>query len=291
MDPFIETAPAKINLTLSVIGRQPDGFHDLESLVVFTPDICDRLSFQPTDTPLELKVNGPFATATPTDDSNLVLQAIKQLSAHSGKTPKGRLTLEKNLPVEAGIGGGSSDAAAGLRLFSRFCDIKDEDLLMRIAGRLGSDIPVCLRAAPGFMRGRGERITPLSGHAEIPVILVNPLIPLSTAGVFGCFDAVFSPEINGTPAPFQTLEDFYTWLEQHDNDLTCAATALCPEITDILSQLHLIQGCKLARMSGSGATCLGLFDTPLTAKHAAQEIKAAHPDWWVQHGHIKAPCL
>jgi len=291
MDHFAETAPAKINLSLSVTGKRPDGFHDLESLVVFAPDICDRLYYLPGNQPLELTVSGPFAAATPTDHSNLVMQAVDQLTARYGTQPKGHLKLEKHLPVEAGLGGGSSDAAACLRLFSRYYNIKDEDSLIDIAARLGSDIPACIGAVPACIRGRGENISPLTGRLEIPVVLVNPLIPLSTARIFGHFDDALLPASNQAPQGFATPSYFYDWLDRFGNDLTRAATDLCPEIKDILKHMHDSKQCRLARMSGSGATCFGLFETPAAAEYAAQDIKAAQPDWWVQHGYIQAPCL
>lgn len=281
---YTEPAPAKINLFLHLTGKRSDGYHDLDSLVVFAPDICDYLHYIPGNAPLDFKVTGPFAADTPSDNRNLVIQALTRLAPLMNAPLTGKLTLEKNLPVGAGIGGGSSDAAAAIRLFARLYNIQDQGALMDVAARLGSDIPACLQAAAGFIIGRGENISPSPRQLQCPVVLVNPMIPLGTAAVFQAHKTGFhSPLSDGRP-PQSSLRDFYNWLQGLDNSLTDAAISLCPEIRDVLNALEDLKDCRLTRMSGSGATCFALFDQPESAKNAAARLKKQHPDWWVQYG-------
>lgn len=280
-------APAKINLWLHVTGRRPDGYRELDSLVAFA-DIGDRLTAAPA-AGLSLSVTGPFADALADGTDNLVLKAARALAEHCGVPPNAALHLEKTLPVAAGIGGGSADAAAALRLCARLwqADI-GADGLARLALGLGADVPACLAGRTVRMRGIGERLAPLDpAPAAVPAVLVNPGVPVSTGRVFDALAESFSPpardrggELAARAAP-------------NRNDLEAPAIALAPEIAQVLAALRAAPGLRLARMSGSGATCFGLFGGEAEAAAAARAIAAAHPSWWVAAcrigGRVTAP--
>ena len=272
-------APAKINLWLHVTGRRTDGYHELDSLVAFA-DIGDRLTGAPADT-LSLTVSGPFAGALETGGGNLVLRAARALAARCGVPAGAALHLEKNLPVAAGIGGGSADAAAALRLCARLwrAEIGGEDLA-RLALGLGADIPVCLAGRTARMTGIGETLTPLMPPPPAaPAVLVNPGAAVPTGAVFGALAGRFSP-----PAGLRDGDrdsDLVARAEPNRNDLETPAIVRVPEIADVLAALRAAAGLRLARMSGSGATCFGLFGSEGEAAAAARAIAAAHPAWWV----------
>ncbi len=277
-----EHAPGKINLTLEVCGRRSDGYHELASLIVFAR-LSDRLRFFPGE-PLGLGLRGSFAASLGTAQ-NLVLVAAEALRARIEGLRLGRFELDKRLPVAAGIGGGSSDAAAALRLLAcaNALDAADPRLL-DAALATGADVPVCLAARACLVSGIGGQLSQPLGLPALPAVLVNPAVPLATKDVFAQFDARPNPsarpplraaEIPGDRARLLAL------LDDRKNALEDAAIALEPVIADVLAELRAIETCELARMSGSGATCFGLFKTARAALAAARHLRAAHPRWWV----------
>ena len=274
-------APAKINLALHVTGRRADGYHLLESLVVFS-NYGDRLRAEPAEADA-FYVTGPFATALPSDESNLVLRARDLLRRHLGKAAEQPVTLrlEKNLPVASGIGGGSSDAAAALGLLARFWGIElDREELKAFGLRLGADVPMCLAARPLLARGIGDVLKPLEAFPPLPLLLVNPGLPLSTPAVFAALmrrDNPPLPPLNSTSG----MEEMVDWLRGARNDLEAPALSLAPEIGGVLSLLRA-EGALIARMSGSGATCFGIFETAGAAKRAEESIAARQPAWFVR---------
>lgn len=274
----LEAAPAKLNLYLHVVGKRADGYHRLDSLVVFTAT-GDTLRVEPADT-LSLSIDGPFAAGLSAGDDNLVMKAARALG-----TGGARLTLTKNLPVASGIGGGSADAAAALRLLRRHwrLDISDAQL-HAIAAALGADVPVCLRAQPAFLGGIGEELTPAPPLPPVGIVLVNPGLPLPTPTVFAARSGPFSPAARFSEAP-RDAASLAALLAERRNDLEAPAIALVPAIATVLAALRATPGCRLARLSGSGATCFGLYDTPETASHAAAAL-ARGPHWWVSATHL-----
>ena len=277
-----QTAWAKVNLTLHILGRRPDGYHELESLVVFA-GIGDRLTFAPADD-LTLALEGPFAQdlgdSLAGAPDNLILRAAADLRAAHNVTAGAAITLTKNLPVAAGIGGGSADAAAALRglaeLWGRPQAPRD---LLPLAAPLGADVPVCLSSRPQFMTGIGEILRPLENLPPAALLLVNPRIGLSTAAVFAARNGAFTPR-QDLPAGWPDLDAFAAWLKAQGNDLEAPARALQPLVGAVLDAIAAQPGCRLARMSGSGATCFGLFADLAEAEAAATALQAAQPGWW-----------
>lgn len=274
-----ETAPAKINLTLRVLGRRADGYHELESLVAFA-DLADRLALEPGDT-LTLDVAGPFAAASGDVSDNLVLKAVNALRDRIGGVKAGRFRLEKNIPVAAGVGGGSADAAAALRLLALTNDLSlDDERLVSAARAVGADVPVCLASKARIMRGAGEQLSPAINLPRLPAVLVNPGVAVATRDVFSKLIIPHQGEpLREPPFSFSGTVAFLRW---HGNDLTDAAIACAPVITDVLTELQDLPGQLLARMSGSGATCFALFSSPAEASVAAQTLQARHANWWVK---------
>jgi len=278
-----ELARAKINLSLRVLGRRPDGYHELESLVVFA-DAADRLSIEPART-LSLSLSGPFAGQLETGPENLVLRAARALQDYAGIGCGASIALEKNLPVASGIGGGSSDAAGTLRALCKLWHLQiTQSDLAQLALGLGADVPVCLSQTPALMRGVGEKIVAVENLPPLPMLLVNPGVAVSTAEIFRLLNA--SPMKNeATPtasAPgFSGMENLVQWLERNLNDLEKPAIALAPSIAEALQALRALAGCLHARMSGSGATCFGLFLDAGKAREAAGALRQSHPGWWV----------
>ncbi|MGE0501612.1 MAG: 4-(cytidine 5'-diphospho)-2-C-methyl-D-erythritol kinase [Rhizobiaceae bacterium] len=275
-----EPAPAKINLALHVTGRRPDGLHLLETLVVFAR-FGDRLEASLSDAD-GLRVAGRYAPDVPDDDTNLVLKARDGLrNAFPGRDlPSVAITLEKNLPVSSGVGGGSSDAAASLRALDAIWQLNvSERALGELAVSLGADVPMCLAARPLIARGIGESLEPLGRFPVLPLVLVNPGIAVSTATVFAALESHDGAPLPPLPSRFD-VHTLGTWLEMSRNDLEPAARAIAPAIDGALSALRHA-GARLARMSGSGATCFGLFETGNVAKRAAIAIRTRHPDWFV----------
>lgn len=256
-------APAKINLSLHVTGQRADGYHLLDSLVVFA-DVADRLWFE-EGPQMRITVTGPFAQGVPSDTRNLIWQAAEL----AGWT--GHIRLEKNLPHGAGIGGGSSDAAAVLRMFGGA-----ERALM-----LGADVPVCLDMTPQRMRGIGEMLEPLTPLPELEIVLVNSGTVLPTGPVFAGLQSKQNAPMPDNLPDFETAEELCHWLQAQRNDLEPPAREIAPEISQVLEALD---SALLARMSGSGATCFGLYQSG-AAKHAAEIVKA-NPNWWVASGKV-----
>ncbi len=286
--PLITSAPAKVNLTLHILGRRADGLHELESLVVFA-QVADELSLEPGQ-PLALDVKGPLRVACGTPADNLVLKAAQALAARIPKLRLGHFVLFKRIPVAAGLGGGSADAAAALRLLAKANELALDDARLRqAAGEIGADVPVCLDPRSRVMRGGGEV---LSGPLELPplaAVLVNPSVALATKDVFGAFDANRSKAKssvplkaalgNNIPAERDALLEY---LAQETNNLEASAILLQPAIGKVLAALRALPQCRLARMSGSGATCFALCDSAAAAKAAAGSLRAKHPKWWIK---------
>jgi 4-diphosphocytidyl-2-C-methyl-D-erythritol kinase len=277
-----ELAPAKVNLTLRVIGRRPDGYHDIESLVVFAA-LGDSLTFTPGPT-LVLDVRGPTATAAGAIGDNLVLKAANALAAGKDDLRLGRFVLSKRLPAAAGVGGGSSDAAAALRLLARANHIGfDDPALMAAARATGADVPVCLDPRPRIMRGIGDVLSPPLDLPRLPAVLVNPRIAVPTKDVFAKLAAPPSADGMSITAPaLSGVDDLMRYLAAERNDLEAPAISLQPVIAGVLASLGALRGCRLARMSGSGATCFALFETSRAAVAAAHTLRSEHPDWWVR---------
>ncbi|HJN22802.1 MAG TPA: 4-(cytidine 5'-diphospho)-2-C-methyl-D-erythritol kinase [Rhodospirillales bacterium] len=273
-------APAKINLYLHVVGKRSDGYHFLDSLVVFA-GLQDLISAAPAKD-LSLAIDGPFSAGLPKANDNLVLKTARQLTKAMDVRKGAAIRLTKRLPVAAGMGGGSADAAAALKILARLWNLNPaNDALMGLAARLGVDVPVCLNGQAAFVGGIGEKITAAPPLPPAWLVLVNPGVALSTPEVFGHCNGDFSKEARFTDA-VSTAEDLAAVLQTRGNDLTEAATALEPVIGDVLEALNASQGALLARMTGSGSTCFGLFADPDTATRAATALTQNHPGWWVK---------
>ena len=280
MPALVEYAPAKVNLTLRVGGRREDGFHDIESLVVFA-QARDRVSLA-TGEPLSLSLRGPAAAAAGAVDDNLVLKAVHALDTEIQELALGHFELIKELPAAAGLGGGSADAAAALRLLARANNLAlDDQRLLAAARATGADVPVCLHSRPCVMRGTGDILSEPVQLPSLHAVLVHPGVPVWTKDVFATFDAMVEsrPLSPSTDIP-QSLEGLLAYLQTRGNDLEVAAIALQPVIARALLTLRELPGCSLARMSGSGAACFGLLDSG-SAASAARAVKAKHPKWWV----------
>ena len=276
-------APAKINLFLHVGEKRADGYHDICSLAAFA-DVGDHIGAVRADD-FSLSISGRFATGLSNGDDNLVLRAARALqdfAKQTGRRPSGaHVELDKGLPLASGMGGGSSDAAATLKLLSRLWDLKaTEQDLDAVARDLGADVPVCLRGSATLMQGVGEQLTPWPTLPQLPAVLVNPSISVATADVFRRLK-----ERSGAGAPkltpLKTQREAATWLERQCNDLEATAISIAPVIREALSQLAATPRCLLSRMSGSGATCFGLFEHEADATAASASLAARYPHWWV----------
>jgi 4-diphosphocytidyl-2-C-methyl-D-erythritol kinase len=293
-----DVAPAKVNLSLAVPGRFADGYHAVDSVVVFAHplpahplpertagfyDAADVLMVDP-DKPVSLSITGADTETLPADDDNLVLQAVRAFSDAYPDSRLGAFALQKNLPVAAGIGGGSSDAAAALRLLASLNNLTDLHRLRMIAKPLGADVPVCIGARAQHMAGIGEVLVPLPGFPSLAAVLVNPRIGVSTASVFHALGLEKGTMRRDDIAPevpeLRFLDDVLGYCEAHGNDMQAAAMALCPIIGKCISAVN-DTGAALARMSGSGATVFGLYRSVAEAEAAAERLVKAHPDWWV----------
>jgi 4-diphosphocytidyl-2-C-methyl-D-erythritol kinase len=280
---LLETAPAKINLTLRVLGRRADGYHQLESLVAFA-DVADTLTLQP-DAEDGLEVTGPFAGSSGPAAENLVLKALVAARKHIAGLNAGHFLLEKKIPVAAGLGGGSADAAAALRLVARTNGLGvDDPRLMAVALAIGADVPVCFGSRARIMRGVGELLSEPIELPVLPAVLVNPRVPLVTRDVFGKLAVARSgSDLADVPREFDALIEF---LKEHGNDLTPAANACAPVVGEMLGALHALPSVRLARMSGSGPTCFAVFGSQREAATAAQKLKDYRKDWWIQSATI-----
>jgi 4-diphosphocytidyl-2-C-methyl-D-erythritol kinase len=282
---------AKVNLTLRVVGRRADGYHELESVVAFA-DCADRLTLEP-GAKLSLTTTGPLAEACGETADNLVLKAARLLSESVPDLKVGAFTLDKVLPVAAGIGGGSADAAAALRLLARLNGIAPDDArLLDVALETGADVPVCLRSHACDMTGVGEGLLPLD-VPKLPSVLVNPRVPVATKDVFaalglrngellvGATDVIESP---AWPDGGASIDDWIEALAIVPNDLEAPAKRIQPAIGEVLSALGRADGVLLSRMSGSGATCFAIFADAAKAQAAAEQLRRDHPVWWVHAG-------
>ncbi|MEE8275777.1 MAG: 4-(cytidine 5'-diphospho)-2-C-methyl-D-erythritol kinase [Alphaproteobacteria bacterium] len=273
--PITLAARGKLNLYLHVTGRRADGLHNLDSLVAFA-ELADTLTVRPAKE-LSLAVDGPFAAALGPVEDNLVLRAARAL-ATAGRVPAAaEIRLGKRLPVAAGLGGGSADAAAALKALARLWRIDGVDIAGLAAG-LGADVPACLAGVPAFIAGAGEEVSPAPALPPAGVLLVNPGVALATPEVFAARRGAYSAADRFAAAP-QSVGDLAAVLRDRRNDLTQAAVQLCPQVAEVLETLAAAPGCRLARMSGSGATCFGLFDDRRAAAGAAPAL--ARPGWWL----------
>lgn len=274
-------APAKINLYLHVTGRREDGYHFLDSLVTFA-SVGDRLRLEEADR-FSFAMEGPMAAGLSGEDGekNLVTRAARALGEALGKELKFRLVLTKNLPVASGIGGGSTDAAAALRLLASFWGISLADpRLFSIAAGLGQDVPCCVAAQTCYFRGIGDITDPGPLLPPTNIVLVNPNKAVPTPAVFKARSGSFS----SSAPPMDSLADARALAEalsQRENNLTEAAVSICPKIETVLEALSSSKECLLSRMSGSGATCFGLFPDRAAARAAAAALYESYPEWWV----------
>lgn len=274
-------APAKVNLYLRVTGRRADGFHLLDSLAVFA-GVGDRVSALRSRR-LILALDGPEAGELAAEADNLVLRAARALAAAAGCPSGAMLRLEKRLPVASGIGGGSADAAAALRVLAGLWGVQAD--LGAIAATLGADVPVCVAGRPARMQGVGEVLSPVPTLPHCGFLLANPRLPLATPAVFRARSGGFS-EPASFPAGWADAEALAEWLRPLGNDLQAAAISLCPEVAEVLAAISTQSACLLARMSGSGATCFGLFPSPAEAEAAAAALPAG---WWRWGGGLGVP--
>jgi 4-diphosphocytidyl-2-C-methyl-D-erythritol kinase len=291
MPALIEEGRAKVNLSLRVVGRRADGYHDLESVVAFA-DCADRLTLEPGGA-LKLATAGPLAAACGDMADNLVFKAAKLLADAVPNLKLGAFALDKVLPVAAGIGGGSADAAAALRLLARLNNLSlDDPRLQKVALATGADVPVCLRSRACDMTGVGEQLLPLA-LPSMPCVMVNPRVPVATKDVFqalglrngellvGATSVLSAP---AWPEEGASIADWVDVLEAVANDLEAPAMRIEPVIGDVLEALRASAGVQLARMSGSGATCFAIFGAPAETHAAAEKIRRDHPGWWVHAG-------
>jgi 4-diphosphocytidyl-2-C-methyl-D-erythritol kinase len=276
-------APAKINLCLHVGAMRPDGYHDLQSAVVFV-EAGDELTLEAADE-LSFALEGPFAASLTGETDNLVLKAARRLAEHERIPPRARIVLTKNLPVASGIGGGSADAAAVLRGLAALW--RKADATLELAADIGSDVPVCLGSRPAWIEGRGERVAPLGDIPPFDLVLVNPGIAVSTAEVFRRLERRSGVE-SVKPGALNSFHDVRDYLSATNNDLEAPALALAPQIGEVLATLRS-HDALFARMSGSGATCFGLFENARVALTATRAIANAQPAWWVTATRIAGP--
>ncbi|MEJ0018940.1 MAG: 4-(cytidine 5'-diphospho)-2-C-methyl-D-erythritol kinase [Acetobacteraceae bacterium] len=281
-DGLAEAAPAKVNLYLHITGRRDDGYHLLDSLAVFA-GAADRVTAAAA-ADLTLRIGGPFAAGLDTETDNLVLRAARALAAETGVKAGAALVLDKHLPVASGIGGGSADAAATLRLLSRLW--RRPAATAALAVRLGADVPVCLMSVPMRMGGIGEHLSPAPALPDCGILLVNPGVAVATADVFRARSGGWS-----MPAPlpvgWTSVAAMAADLAALRNDLEPAARSLRPVIGEVVAAIAGRAGCRLARMSGSGATCFGLFDDAAAAQRAAVDLR--RPGWWCWGGPLAQP--
>ncbi len=287
--PLVELARAKVNLSLHVLGRRADGFHDLDSLVAFAR--CgDTLRFTPGGQGFTLRVTGREAKAAGPVADNLVLRAAGHLNATLPQPVWGAFHLIKRLPVAAGLGGGSADAAAALRLLARVAGLTPDDCrLIAAAEACGADVPVCLDSKARVMAGKGHDLGPVLALPSLPCLIVNPRKPMATPPVFKALGlapgATFRDRLPDLPSLSGTLvqrrERLIEALHDQRNDLSPPALTLEPDLADVQAQLAALPGCRLARMSGSGASFYALFDTRAHSLAAARALRAAQPHWWV----------
>jgi 4-diphosphocytidyl-2-C-methyl-D-erythritol kinase len=292
MPALIEDGRAKVNLTLRVVGRRVDGYHDLESVVAFA-DCADRLTLVPGSS-LGLKTIGPLALACGEMSDNLVFKAAQLLAERVPDLRLGEFTLDKSLPVAAGIGGGSADAAAALRLLAQLNGLAlDDERLIEVAELTGADVPVCLASRACVMTGVGETLEALS-LPNMPCVMVNPCVPVATRDVFNALGLRNGELLVGAtdvllqdvswPEAGASVGEWISAFEEVGNDLEAPALKIQPVIGEVLAALSASDGARLTRMSGSGATCFAIFETTAEAQAAAEKIRSVQPGWWVHAG-------
>jgi 4-diphosphocytidyl-2-C-methyl-D-erythritol kinase len=291
MPTLTDEGRAKVNLTLRVVGRRTDGYHDIESVVAFA-DCADRLTLTP-GSELTLQMSGPLAQACGATSDNLVLKAARLLAERVPDMKAGSFTLDKVLPVAAGIGGGSADAAAALRLLAQLNGLSlDDERLLDVALETGADVPVCLASRACDMTGVGETLTPLS-LPIMPCVMVNPCLPVATRDVFDALGLRHGELLVGATDVFRgtdwpeagaSVEDWVEVLAADTNDLEVPATRIQPVIGQVIAALNATNGAWLARMSGSGATCFAIYENTADAGRAAEKIRRDRPEWWVHAG-------
>ena len=266
------TAHAKVNLTLHVLGQRSNGYHELQSLVCLT-EFGDQLFLTPA-AEFSFTVTGPFCAGIPHDDSNLVVKAAQFMAKKYSKALTIKVVLEKNLPMASGIGGGSSDAVAMIKALSEYWAVPMPpfDVVME----LGADLPVCMTSGFTLMEGAGEKITPLMPATDWGIVLVNPNVGISTPAVFQALKSKENPPMKSVATQCTNV----TWLGDQRNDLEEPAIALVPEVADVIAALRTVDACAVARMSGSGATCFGIFPNETIARAAAVQMRNSHPNWW-----------
>jgi 4-diphosphocytidyl-2-C-methyl-D-erythritol kinase len=292
MPALSENGRAKVNLTLRVVGRRTDGYHDIESVVAFA-DCADHLTLTP-GSELDLRTSGPLAEACGATSDNLVIKAAHLLRERVRDLKVGSFTLEKVLPVAAGIGGGSADAAAALRLLAQLNGLAfDDPRIIEVAQLTGADVPVCVASRACVMTGVGENLQPLN-LPKMPSVMVNPCVPVATKDVFralglrsgellvGATDVLLQDR--SWPESDASVAEWIEAFVEVGNDLEAPALRIQPVIDEVLSALRNAKGAKLARMSGSGATCFAIFADDADAQAAAEKIRRDHPVWWVHAG-------
>ena len=271
-------APAKINLFLHITGKREDGYHALQSLMVFA-DVGDDLEFFIQDE-FEVEVSGLFADALPESKENLVYKAAQLLAEEYKTQLRGKIVLIKNLPIASGIGGGSADAAAALKGLVRLWNLPDDAArLQNIAAQLGADVPACLYGEAVWAEGIGDKLTPAPDVPPLHLVLVNPRVATATPAVFKNFKKSFSAPVKIEPLDIEGLKHCR-------NDLTEAAVAVTPEIRAVMAAIASTDHCLFHRLSGSGATCFGVYEDEISAKMAAIALKKIHPTWWIQSANI-----
>lgn len=281
-------APAKINLFLHITGKRDNGYHELESLISFA-DFGDNLHIEDAED-LSFSTQGAFDKSfkkseidTTPNSKNIIIKTLWALAELAGRDPKLKIALEKNLPLAAGIGGGSADAAAMARYLVGVWNIPHNSTLDEVLLSLGADVPVCFYNQSAFVSGIGENIKPAPSMPKIHAVLVNPRQSCSTQDIFEKFNSGYRKTID-LPNSFDSAQDLCTFLKSQHNDLEDAAIRNIPAIYDILTLLDDFDGGMLARMSGSGATCFGIFETEDQAIKAKKELRQSHPDWWIKAG-------
>lgn len=285
-------APAKLNLFLHVRGRRRDGYHLLESLVAFA-DVGDSLEIEEAES-FSFEISGPFSKSFEkqtgyADDQNLVVRSARLLSQIVGKPLSLKIKLIKNLPLSSGLGGGSSDAAACIWGLQNFWGLsKNEAYIAPLLLKLGADVPVCYACEPQIMRGIGEDLSPAPVMPEIPILIVNPNKPCNTKDVFSFYDQAYSDVIS-VPKHFSDLYHLIDFLRTTRNDLYEPALHIVPEIKNVLHSLDSQDGSLFSRMSGSGASCFGLFESAEHCDNAAQQIQNENPDWHVFAATLNSP--
>jgi 4-diphosphocytidyl-2-C-methyl-D-erythritol kinase len=288
-DIFSVFASAKLNLALNIVGRRADGYHLLDSLFAFC-GLADELRFEPSDD-LTLGISGPWGKQIEEDTDNLVLRAARLLRHHAGTRAGAAIHLIKHIPVAAGLGGGSADAAAALRGLNRFWNLHyAEDQLLALAAKLGADVPACLASHPVLATGIGDVLKPLPPLPPCGILLANPRVATPTPAVFGAFaraNPTIAPRsLVSLEQPFADLDELVAALSLRGNDLLDAAVSVTPVIAQVLQVLKALPDCRYAHLSGSGATCFGLFATAELAADAAAKLAVYQSTWWRWNGEL-----